>query len=149
MKVTEGIREAFDTVRHNKLRTALTMLSLVIGVASVIAVMAIGIMGRRAVMDDVAALGGALYWIEPERSENWGERGNQRQQYLRDYHVAGIHDLVRDDQLAHPGAARRRHGRLPQHRRRRATLRGGPRVRRDLVPTLCWRAVFWTRTTCG
>ncbi len=96
MKVTEGIREAFDTVRHNKLRTALTILSLVIGVASVIAVMAIGIMGRRAVMDDVAALGGALYWIEPERSENWWERDNQRRQYLRDYHVAGIHDLVRD-----------------------------------------------------
>ena len=96
MKVTEGIREAFDTVRHNKLRTALTILSLVIGVASVIAVMAIGIMGRRAVMEDVAALGGALYWIEPERSDNWWERGEKRRQYLRDYHVAGIHDLVRD-----------------------------------------------------
>ncbi len=96
MKVTEGIREAFDTVRHNKLRTALTILSLVIGVASVIAVMSIGIMGRKAVMDDVAALGGALYWIEPERGENWWERSEKRRQYLRDYHVAGIHDLVRD-----------------------------------------------------
>ena len=102
MKVTEGIREAFDTVLHNKLRTALTILSLVIGVASVIAVMAIGIMGRRAVMDDVAALGGALYWIEPERSENRWERGHQRQQYLRDYHVAGIHDLVRDNSWLTP-----------------------------------------------
>ena len=66
MRVTEGLREAFDTVRHNKLRTALTILSIVIGVASVIAVMATGIMGRRAIMGDLAALGGALYWIEPE-----------------------------------------------------------------------------------
>ncbi len=96
MKVTEGIREAFDTVRHNKLRTALTILSLVIGVASVIAVMAIGIMGSRAVMDDVAALGGGVYWIAPERGENWWETDRRRRQYLRDYHVAGIHDLVRD-----------------------------------------------------
>ena len=96
MKVIEGIREAFDTVRHNKLRTALTILSLVIGVASVIAVMAIGIMGRRAVMDDVAALGGSLYWIEPDRSENRWERNEKRRQYLRDYHLEGIHDLVRE-----------------------------------------------------
>lgn len=94
MKVTEGIREAFDTVRHNKLRTTLTMLSLVIGVASVIAVMAIGIMGSRVVMDDVASLGGGVYWIAQEG--NWWDDEARRRQYLRDYHVAGIHDLVRD-----------------------------------------------------
>ena len=94
MKVTEGIREAFDTVRHNKLRTALTMLSLVIGVASVIAVMAIGIMGSRAVMDDVGSLGAGVYWIAP--AGNWWDEDERRAQYLRDYHVAGIHDLVRD-----------------------------------------------------
>lgn len=93
MKVTEGIREAFDTVRHNKLRTALTMLSLVIGVASVIAVMAIGIMGSRAVMADLDSLGGGVYWIG--RAGNWWD-DDRRAQYLRDYHVAGIHDLVRD-----------------------------------------------------
>lgn len=93
MKVTEGIREAFDTVRHNKLRTTLTMLSLVIGVASVIAVMAIGIMGSRAVMADLDSLGGGVYWIG--RAGNWWD-DDRRAQYLRDYHVAGIHDLVRD-----------------------------------------------------
>ena len=96
MKATEGIREAFDTVRHNKLRTMLTILSLVIGVASVIAVMAIGIMGSRAVMDDIGSLGAGVYWIAIERGENWWEEDARRQQYLRDYHVAGIHDLVRD-----------------------------------------------------
>ena len=102
MRLTEGIREAFDTVRHNKLRTALTILSLVIGVASVIAVMAIGIMGRRAVMNDVAALGGALYWIEPERSQNRWERDERRDQLLREDHLAGIHDLVRDTSWVTP-----------------------------------------------
>ena len=94
MKVTEGIREAFDTVRYNKLRTALTMLSLVIGVASVIAVMAIGIMGSRAVMDDVGSLGAGVYWVAP--AGNWWDENERRAQYLRDYHVAGIRDLVRD-----------------------------------------------------
>ena len=91
MRFTEGLREAFDTVRHNKLRTALTVLSIVIGVASVIAVMAIGIMGRRAIMGDLAALGGALYWIEPAYG-GWDDR--RRDQHLRMEHVEAIAALV-------------------------------------------------------
>ena len=147
MKVTEGIREAFDTVLHNKLRTALTILSLVIGVASVIAVMAIGIMGRRAVMDDVAALGGALYWIEPERSENRWERGNQRQQYLRDYHVAGIHDLVRDNSWLTP--VLRGDGKVGfRNIEADAQLYGVGAEYDEIWSPPCWRDVFWTRTTC-
>ena len=99
MRVTEGLREAFDTVRHNKLRTALTVLSIVIGVASVIAVMAIGIMGRRAIMGDLAALGGALYWIEPA-NEGWDDR--RRDQHLRLEHLQAIAALVADTSWVSP-----------------------------------------------
>ena len=99
MRLTEGIREAFDTVRHNKVRTALTILSIVIGVASVIAVMALGIMGRRALMGDLAALGGALYWIEPEAGE-WDDE--RRDQYLRIEHLDAIAALVADTSWVSP-----------------------------------------------
>ena len=99
MRVTEGLREAFDTVRHNKLRTALTILSIVIGVASVIAVMAIGIMGRRAIMGDLAALGGALYWIEAEEG---GSEDARRDQHLRIEHLEAISALVADTSWVSP-----------------------------------------------
>ena len=99
MRVTEGLREAFDTVRHNKLRTALTILSIVIGVASVIAVMAIGIMGRRAIMGDLAALGGALYWIE---AEDGGSEDTRRDQHLRIEHLEAISALVADTSSVSP-----------------------------------------------
>ena len=101
MRLTEGIREAFGTVRHNKLRTALTILSIVIGVASVIAVMAIGIMGRRAVMGDIASLGGALYWIEPEEAD-WRAHDERRTQYLRIEHLEAITLLVADTSWVSP-----------------------------------------------
>ena len=86
-------------MRHNKLRTALTVLSIVIGVASVIAVMAIGIMGRRAIMGDLAALGGALYWIEPA-NEGWDDR--RRDQHLRLEHLQAIAALVADTSWVSP-----------------------------------------------
>ena len=99
MRFTEGLREAFDTVRHNKVRTALTVLSIVIGVASVIAVMAIGIMGRRAIMGDIAALGGALYWIEPADD---GRDDRRRDQHLRLEHLEAISTLVADTSWVSP-----------------------------------------------
>lgn len=104
MRLGAGIREAFDTVRHNKLRTALTILSIVIGVASVIAVMAAGIMGRRAVMGDLATLGGARYWIEPARGDGQEELGGagRREQYLRIEHLQAITELVADTSWVTP-----------------------------------------------
>ena len=99
MRFTEGLREAFDTVRHNKVRTALTVLSIVIGVASVIAVMSIGIMARRAIMGDLAALGGALYWIEP--ADDGGDE-RRRDQYLRLEHLQAITALVADTSWVSP-----------------------------------------------
>lgn len=104
MRLTAGIREAFDTVRYNKLRTALTVLSIVIGVASVIAVMAVGIMGRRAVMGEIASLGGAMYWIEPAFSDEEGAAGRdeRREQYLRIEHLQAIAALVADTSWVSP-----------------------------------------------
>ena len=139
VKLTEGIREAFDTVRHNKLRTGLTILSLVIGVSSVIAVMAIGTMGRRAgdgrrrrarrrpVLDRART---QRELVGARRAASTVPARLPRRGHPR----AGARH-----KLAHPGAARRRCGRLPQYRRERTALRGGPGVRRDLVPAAAGR----------
>jgi putative ABC transport system permease protein len=65
MKLTEGLYESWDMIRHNKLRTFLTMLGMNIGVAAVIAVMATGLMGRSAVMEGVESIGTTLLWVRP------------------------------------------------------------------------------------
>jgi len=67
MNLSEGFREAWDTIRHNKLRTFLTMLGMNIGVAAVIAVMSTGLMGRGAVMSGIEQIGSRLVWITVNR----------------------------------------------------------------------------------
>jgi putative ABC transport system permease protein len=64
MNFTEGFRESWDTIRHNRLRTILTMLGMNIGVASVIAVMATGLMGRGAIMKGIENIGSSLLWVQ-------------------------------------------------------------------------------------
>jgi putative ABC transport system permease protein len=64
MNLTEGFTQSFETIRHNKLRTFLTMLGMNIGVASVIAVMAIGLMGRGAIMKGIEDIGSSLVWVQ-------------------------------------------------------------------------------------
>ncbi len=63
MNLSEGFRESWDMIRHNKLRTFLTMLGMNIGVAAVIAVMATGLMARAAVMEGVESIGTSLIWV--------------------------------------------------------------------------------------
>jgi putative ABC transport system permease protein len=65
MNFTEGFTQSFETISHNKLRTFLTMLGMNIGVASVIAVMAIGLMGRGAIMKGIENIGSSLIWVQP------------------------------------------------------------------------------------
>ena len=67
MNMSEGFRESYETIRHNKLRTILTMLGMNIGVASVIAVMATGIMGRGAIMKGIESIGSSLLWVQPNK----------------------------------------------------------------------------------
>jgi putative ABC transport system permease protein len=68
VNVSEGFRESWDTIRHNRMRTLLTMLGMNIGVASVIAVMATGLMGRGAIMKGIENIGSTLLWVQAARS---------------------------------------------------------------------------------
>ena len=61
----ETITVALSALRANKLRSVLTMLGIVIGVAAVIAMIALGTGAQAAVKDRIAALGTTLLTVNP------------------------------------------------------------------------------------
>jgi macrolide transport system ATP-binding/permease protein len=60
----ESLMMAFRSLVHNRLRTALTMLGIIIGVASVVALMAIGNGAKQEVLERIQAMGTDLLTIE-------------------------------------------------------------------------------------
>ena len=74
MMIGETIAVAFQSIRANKLRTALTMLGVIIGVAAVIAMVAIGTGAQSAVEEKINALGANLLTIYPGQSFRMGGR---------------------------------------------------------------------------
>lgn len=73
MKLLFGIVEAGETIRHNKLRTILTMLGMNIGVASIISIIAIGLMTRSSIMESTGILGASQLTVNPEWQHYSGE----------------------------------------------------------------------------
>ncbi len=59
----EALKMALGSLLHNRLRTALTMLGIIIGVASVVALMAIGNGAKQDVLDRIQAMGTDLLTI--------------------------------------------------------------------------------------
>ena len=74
MLIAETIRVALGALRANKLRSLLTMLGIVIGVAAVIAVVALGRGAQKPVNDRIAALGTTLLTINPGQARQGGVR---------------------------------------------------------------------------
>src|SRR5215211_2603943 len=72
MLLGEVIAVALASLRANKLRSLLTMLGIVIGVASVIAMIALGNGAENAVKDRIARLGTTVLWINPQRVNQGG-----------------------------------------------------------------------------
>lgn len=68
----ETIIVALGALRANKLRSLLTMLGIVIGVAAVIAVVALGRGAQKAVNDRIAALGTTLLTVSPGQAQGMG-----------------------------------------------------------------------------
>ena len=65
MLIGEIFRVALGALRANKLRSLLTMLGIVIGVGSVIAMIALGTGAQQAVKDRISALGTTLLTVSP------------------------------------------------------------------------------------
>ena len=72
MLVGEVIRAALVSLRANTLRSLLTMLGIIIGVAAVIAVIALGNGAENAVKDRIARLGTTTLQINPQRVQQGG-----------------------------------------------------------------------------
>ena len=65
MLISETVAVAFQSIRANKLRAALTMLGIVIGVGAVITRVALGSGAQKAVNDRIAALGANTFTVYP------------------------------------------------------------------------------------
>jgi putative ABC transport system permease protein len=72
MLFTEIIRVAIGALRANKLRSLLTMLGIVIGVGSVIAMVALGNGAQQQVNDRIKALGTTLLTVQPGQQRTGG-----------------------------------------------------------------------------
>jgi len=86
---------AFQSIRANKLRALLTMLGIIIGVACVITMVALGTGAQRAVEDRINALGARLISVFGEQSY---QRGVATQQRV-DLTTADAQALMRDATL--------------------------------------------------
>ena len=75
MNFFESIRVSLRALRANKLRSALTMLGMIIGVAAVIAMVGIGNGATAQITSQIQSLGSNLLTISPGQSNNGGVRG--------------------------------------------------------------------------
>ena len=76
MKILDSFRSALQSIIVNKLRSALTMLGVIIGVASVIAMVAVGNGASQTVQQQVLSLGSNLVTVTPgNQNSDTGLRG--------------------------------------------------------------------------
>ena len=72
MLIGETVGVAFQSIRANKLRAALTMLGIIIGVGAVITMVALGSGAQRAVEERISALGANVLSVFPGQSFGGG-----------------------------------------------------------------------------
>ncbi len=75
-RLLEPLANAWVGVRTHKLRSSLTILGLVIGVAAVIALMSIGRGVQTQILSQIESLGSNLVTIMPGAATQWGVRGS-------------------------------------------------------------------------
>ena len=77
MSFADSIKVAIEALIANKLRACLTMLGIIIGVGSVIALMAVGQGSQKAIQDRVQGLGSNLIFVRPGSTSTGGvSQGN-------------------------------------------------------------------------
>jgi putative ABC transport system permease protein len=77
MTIIESIRIALVSLSANKLRSALTMLGIIIGVAAVIALMGVGRGAQQAIDSQINSMGTNLIFISPGAVSQGGVRSSQ------------------------------------------------------------------------
>src|SRR5260370_35859611 len=64
-KVIPAMKIAFRALRINKMRSALTMLGIIIGVGAVIAMVAVGSGATRRIQEQIASIGSNVIMVSP------------------------------------------------------------------------------------
>lgn len=77
MNLLESLRVALEGIRANKLRSFLTTLGIIIGIAAVIAVVAIGQGGRAVLMAEMEKVGTNIFAIYPDWNSGEPSSGNK------------------------------------------------------------------------
>ncbi len=72
MKIIDTIQESFEVLRVNKLRTMLSVLGIIIGIGSVIALMTLGEASQASIKAQVQTLGTNLLTIRPGAQQSGG-----------------------------------------------------------------------------
>jgi putative ABC transport system permease protein len=103
MRLTEAIRSALSAIAANTLRSLLTMLGIVIGVAAVIAMVAIGSGARNLVDRQIRSLGANLALVTPGNVTQGGVRlGAGAASSLTDEDAQAIRDEIEGVTAAAP-----------------------------------------------
>src|SRR5512143_3522638 len=77
MNIQESIRIAMNSLTANKMRAALTMLGIIIGVAAVIALMSVGEGAQVAITSQIQSIGTNLLFVRPGSTQEGGVRTAQ------------------------------------------------------------------------
>jgi putative ABC transport system permease protein len=96
ISVTDTLRAAVRTLRANKLRSALTLLGIVIGVVAVVA-MAATIEGlRRKISSDLAQLGSGVFQVQKQPNGGFGDNDRAKYEKRKDFTLRDV-DLLANE----------------------------------------------------
>ena len=106
MKTQDILQETFSALKSNKVRTGLTMLGIIIGIASVIAMTAIGQGAKNSISSSIESIGSNLIMVMPGAQRSFGggpnaSRGGAQTLTLEDAdaiakEVSGVEAVVRE-----------------------------------------------------
>jgi len=68
------LKISLKALSRNKVRSALTMLGIIIGVSAVIAMVSLGEGARRQIQEEIASLGDSTVWVRAGSRRSWGVR---------------------------------------------------------------------------
>jgi putative ABC transport system permease protein len=98
----EIVRFAYDTFCSNKIRFALTALGMVIGNASLILVVTIGMTGKQYILNQIQAIGANMVYVYQEGTANQAENTTAQQDLLTLNDMRAIREQVPGIRAASP-----------------------------------------------
>ena len=123
MIIREGVRVALDGLRANVLRSLLTALGIIIGIAAVVTMVALGMGAQRAVQERIAALGPTILNVFSAQDFRGGVA------------VSGAQSLTYADDTALENNARYIAGVVPELQRNFQIKYGDHNVNQDIIGT--------------